>query len=67
MIDKVNKLALQGRLVKFEKKNWRLSYNSLIILERLLTHGPESVAQEFQSDKDVIIQMGNFQFVDEKG
>ncbi|XP_038893947.1 clathrin interactor EPSIN 1 isoform X1 [Benincasa hispida] len=58
---------LHKRLLKFEKKNWRFSYNSLIILEHLLTHGPESVAEEFQSDKDVVTQMGNFQYVDEKG
>lgn len=58
---------LHKRLLKFEKKNWRISYNSLIILEHLLTHGPESVAEEFQSDKDVITQMGSFQYVDEKG
>lgn len=59
--------VLHKRLLKFEKKNWRLSYNSLIILEHLLTHGPESVAEEFQTDKDVITQMGTFQYVDEKG
>ncbi|XP_022949262.1 clathrin interactor EPSIN 1 [Cucurbita moschata] len=58
---------LHKRLLKFEKKNWRLCYNSLIILEHLLTHGPESVAEEFQSDKHVISQMGTFQYVDEKG
>ncbi|KAL0538197.1 hypothetical protein IC582_027200 [Cucumis melo] len=58
---------LHKRLLKFEKKNWRLSYNSLIILEHLLTRGPESVAEEFQTDKDVINQMGSFQYVDEKG
>ncbi|CAK9327034.1 unnamed protein product [Citrullus colocynthis] len=58
---------LHKRLLKFEKKNWRISYNSLIILEHLLTHGPESVAEEFQSDKDVITQMGSLQHVDEKG
>ncbi|KAL0533686.1 hypothetical protein IC582_027727 [Cucumis melo] len=58
---------LHKRLVKFEKKNWRNSYNSLIILEHLLTHGPESVAKEFESEKHVITQMANFQYVDEKG
>ncbi|CAK8576055.1 unnamed protein product [Lathyrus sativus] len=58
---------LHTRLVKFEKKNWRVSYNSLIVLEHLLTHGPESVAEEFQSDKDVINQLNCFQFIDENG
>ncbi|CAI8616572.1 unnamed protein product [Vicia faba] len=58
---------LHTRLVKYEKKNWRASYNSLIVLEHLLTHGPESVAEEFQSDKDVIDQLNGFQFIDDNG
>ncbi|KAJ7980865.1 ENTH/VHS family protein [Quillaja saponaria] len=58
---------LHRRLVKFERKNWRVSYNSLAVLEHLLTHGPESVAEEFQSEKDVISQMGSFRYIDERG
>ncbi|GMY10859.1 isoform 2 of epsin-3 [Fagus crenata] len=58
---------LHKRFMKFERKNWRVSYNSLIVLEHLLTHGPESVAGEFQSDKDVINEMEGFQYIDEKG
>lgn len=56
-----------NRFLKFEKKNWRVSYNSLIVLEHLLTHGPESVAEEFKSDKDVISQMKGFQYIDDTG
>jgi epsin len=44
-------------LAKFEKKNWRVSYNSLIVLEHLLTHGPESVAD----------QLKGFQYIDQQG
>lgn len=33
----------------------------------MLTHGPESVAEEFQTDKDVIGEMEGFQHIDEKG
>lgn len=55
------------RLSKFERKNWRASYNSLVVLEHLLTHGPESVADEFQSDKEAIQDMGSFQHIDERG
>ncbi|XP_027347193.1 epsin-3-like [Abrus precatorius] len=58
---------LHKRLLKFENKNWRVSYNSLIVLEHLLTHGPESVADEFQNDKDVISQMKGFQYIDNSG
>ncbi|KAF5751461.1 ENTH/VHS family protein [Tripterygium wilfordii] len=58
---------LHNRLSSFEKKNWRFSYNSLIVLEHLLTHGPESVAEEFQCHKDVISEIESFQFIDEKG
>lgn len=58
---------LHKRLLKFDNKNWRASYNSLIVLEYLLTHGPESVAEEFQSDKDVIGEMKCFQHIDDSG
>lgn len=61
------KLGLWFSLSRSDKKNWRISYNSLIVLEHLLTHGPESVAEEFQSDKDIIAQAGSFQYIDEKG
>ena len=44
---------LHGRLLRFDKKNWRASYNSLNLPEYLLTHGPKSVANKFQSEKDV--------------
>ncbi|MED6133654.1 hypothetical protein PIB30_030174 [Stylosanthes scabra] len=58
---------LHKRFLKFDKKNWKASYNSLIVLEHLLTHGPESAKDEFQCDKDVISQLKGFQYVDEKG
>ncbi|OIW08626.1 hypothetical protein TanjilG_03302 [Lupinus angustifolius] len=58
---------LHKRLLKFEKNNWRASYNSLIVLEHMLTHGPESVAEEFQCDKDVINQLKGFQYIDDTG
>lgn len=58
---------LQKRLGKFDKKNWREFYNSLVLLEHLLTHGPESIADEFLCDREVIQTLGNFQFIDERG
>jgi len=63
----MNDLQIQNRFLKFEKKNWRVSYNSLTVLEHLLTHGPESVAEEFKSDKNVISQMRSFQYIDDTG
>ena len=63
----IGDLQLCIRFLKFERKNWRVSYNSLIVLEHLLTQGPESVAGEFRSDKDVISEMESFQYIDEKG
>jgi hypothetical protein len=57
----------QVRFSRFERKNWRSSYNSLIVLEHLLTHGPESVAGEFQIDQDVLREMESFQCIDVKG
>lgn len=56
-----------NRLARFDKRNWRIAYNSLIVVEHLLTHGPESVSDEFQGDIDVISQMQTFQQIDEKG
>ncbi|KAK4408831.1 Clathrin interactor EPSIN 1 [Sesamum angolense] len=58
---------LHKRLVRFDRRNWRESYRALIVLEHMLTHGPERVAEEFQIDRDVIIEMESFQHVDEKG
>ncbi|KAK4440854.1 hypothetical protein Salat_0420300 [Sesamum alatum] len=58
---------LHNRLVRFDRRNWRASYRTLIVLEHMLTHGPERVAEEFQSDRDVIIEMESFEHVDEKG
>ncbi|EPS60305.1 hypothetical protein M569_14499, partial [Genlisea aurea] len=59
--------VLHKRLLRFERRNWRASYNSLIVLEHLLTHGPERVSEEFRCDADVISQMESFHHVDEKG
>ncbi|EEF31530.1 protein with unknown function [Ricinus communis] len=58
---------LHKRLMKFDRKTWRVSYKSLLVLEHLLTHGPLRVVDEFESDKEVIKEIGSFQFVDEKG
>ncbi|XP_044460445.1 epsin-3-like [Mangifera indica] len=58
---------LHRRFLKFDGKNWQASYNALILLEHLLTHGPKSTSGEFQSDEDVIKELGEFQYIDEKG
>lgn len=44
-----------------------MSYQALIVVEHLLTHGPESVADEFQTDINFIREMEVFQYIDEKG
>lgn len=56
-----------SRLWKYDKKRWQCSYKALILLERLLTHGPKRVAEDFQYDKDIIWEMGSLKYVDEKG
>ncbi|KAL8102988.1 uncharacterized protein LOC141677047 [Apium graveolens] len=58
---------LHNRLWKYDKKRWQCSYKALILLERLLTHGPKRVAEDFQYDKDIIWEMGSLKYVDEKG
>lgn len=55
------------RLSKFDACNWRGSYNALVVLEYLLTHGPLRIAEEFQSDQDTIKEMATFHYVDDKG
>ncbi|KAF5183708.1 Epsin-2 [Thalictrum thalictroides] len=59
--------VLHGRLYNLDWKLWRQSYKALVLLEFLLTHGPEDFAEEFQSDTDVIQEFGNFKHIDEKG
>ncbi|KAI3806399.1 hypothetical protein L1987_22304 [Smallanthus sonchifolius] len=59
--------VLHNRLARFDAKNWRIPYKAVVVLEYLLTHGPESVAEEFQTHKDVIQEMTSFQYIDEKG
>ncbi|KAL5991956.1 hypothetical protein ACLOJK_012868 [Asimina triloba] len=58
---------LHKRLSRYDRKNWRESYKALVLLEHLLTHGPESVAAEFRSDQDIIRELGSFQYIDERG
>ncbi|KAK1271637.1 hypothetical protein QJS04_geneDACA021548 [Acorus gramineus] len=58
---------LHKRFERFEKKQWRETYKSVILLEHLMMHGPETVFNEFQSDKDAIKDLGSFQYIDEKG
>ncbi|KAL3507618.1 hypothetical protein ACH5RR_033000 [Cinchona calisaya] len=59
--------VLHRRLHTFDRKHWRQSYKSLILLDFLLTHGPEKFAKEFNWDIDVIRDLGSFQLKDEKG
>ncbi|GFP82342.1 clathrin interactor epsin 3 [Phtheirospermum japonicum] len=58
---------LHKRLVRFDNTNWRASYKALIVLEHLLTHGPDRVAEEFQTDTHVIRLMESFQHIDDQG
>ncbi|KAK9070475.1 hypothetical protein SSX86_010877 [Deinandra increscens subsp. villosa] len=57
---------LHKRLWKFDKEKWRGSYKALVILDHLLTHGPERISEEFQSDKEVIKEMAIFQHLDQE-
>ncbi|XP_051116087.1 epsin-3-like [Andrographis paniculata] len=58
---------LHQRLSKFEVSNWRASYKALVLLEHLLTHGPQRTAEEFEHHQDSITTMATFHHVDEKG
>ncbi|KAL8463151.1 hypothetical protein ACS0TY_033974 [Phlomoides rotata] len=59
---------LHHRLSRFDACNWRGCYNALVLLEHLLTHGPQRIAEEFESDhEDTIMDMATFYCVDDKG
>lgn len=68
-IDEYVRIAdiLHKRFARFDRTQWREPYKALLLLEHLLTHGPRSVASEFQKDREVIEQMVTFQHIDEKG
>ncbi|RWV80942.1 hypothetical protein GW17_00057701 [Ensete ventricosum] len=50
-----------------DRRRWREPYKALILLEYLLTHGPGSIADEFQSDAEAIRDLGNLEYIDERG
>ncbi|CAN0904724.1 Epn2 [Linum grandiflorum] len=58
---------IHKRLDTVDWKQWRQSYKTLVLLEFLMTHGPEELANEFHNDIDIIEELGTFQFIDEKG
>ncbi|KAL5702337.1 hypothetical protein ACHQM5_027566 [Ranunculus cassubicifolius] len=59
--------VLHGRFYNLDWKHWRQSYKALVLLEFLLTHGPEDFMDEFQCDVEIIRELGTFKHVDEKG
>ncbi|KAK1309040.1 Clathrin interactor EPSIN 1 [Acorus calamus] len=42
---------LHRRFHVVDAKEWRQSYKALVLLEFLLTHGPEDIGEEFHCDK----------------
>ncbi|XP_078445332.1 uncharacterized protein LOC144714457 [Wolffia australiana] len=58
---------LHTRLGRSGSAQWREAYNSLILLEHLLTHGPASIAEEFQSDSTAIARLQSLKLIDERG
>lgn len=58
---------LHKRLDVSDTKSWREAFKTLVLLEYLLTHGPESFATDFRSEKDVLHQLTHFEHVDELG
>lgn len=61
----VNGIGFRLNAVNF--KEWRQSYKALVLLDFLITHGPETIAEEFVSDTHVIRQLGTFRHVDQHG
>ncbi|CAL9065848.1 uncharacterized protein LOC103970871 [Musa acuminata AAA Group] len=59
--------VLHKRFCTIDFKEWRPSYKALALLEFLLTHGPEGISEEFHCDVNVIHQLGDFRYTDDKG
>ncbi|KAI6693567.1 hypothetical protein NL676_021277 [Syzygium grande] len=59
--------VLHRRLQSIDWKQWRQYYKTLVLLDFLLTHGPEEFAEEFEGDVAIIEELGTFQHVDGKG
>ncbi|WVZ68229.1 hypothetical protein U9M48_017192 [Paspalum notatum var. saurae] len=68
-IDEYVRIAdiLHRRFAGFDRRQWREAYKALLLLDHLLTHGPRSVAAEFQKDREAIERMATFQHIDERG
>ncbi|XP_020267172.1 ENTH domain-containing protein C794.11c isoform X2 [Asparagus officinalis] len=59
--------VIHRRLRYVNYKEWRQSYKTLVLLEFLLTHGPEDIFEEFHCDSRVIGELGKMNYVDERG
>ncbi|RWR96623.1 Epsin domain-containing protein [Cinnamomum micranthum f. kanehirae] len=59
--------VLHQRLYTNDWKQWRSTYKALVLLDFLLTHGPETVADEFRPDIIVIQELSKFKHIDERG
>ncbi|XP_017413129.2 epsin-3 [Vigna angularis] len=54
-------------LYNVDWEQWRQAYKTMVLLEFLLTHGPQEFAPEFQCDVEIIEDLGGFTHIDEKG
>ncbi|KAL9240298.1 hypothetical protein vseg_014536 [Gypsophila vaccaria] len=59
--------VLHKRFANIDWKRWRQYYNSLILLEFLITHGSEDFVNEFKRDIKIIIELGTFEHIDADG
>eukprot|EP00249_Psilotum_nudum_P018649 c26903_g1_i2 orf=521-1648(-) len=59
--------VLHRRLQTIGQRCWQQRYKTLLVLEYLLTHGPECFIQELSCDKRCIEQLSHFSLTDERG
>ncbi|KAJ0960669.1 hypothetical protein J5N97_001458 [Dioscorea zingiberensis] len=59
--------VLHRRLRTLNQREWRQSYKALVLLEFLITHGPEETCDEFHCNINVIQEIGYMNHTDEKG
>ncbi|KAL6900631.1 hypothetical protein ACP4OV_005307 [Aristida adscensionis] len=59
--------VLHQRLGAVDWKEWRRVYKALVVLEFLLTHGPDDLPREFLPDMPAINDLRSFNYIDDKG
>lgn len=59
--------VLHQRLGRVDWKEWRPVYKALVVLEFLLTHGPDELPRDFLPDMPALCDLRSFNYTDDRG